>query len=781
VSTSSLDDEEWSAERMQLVPTLLQLAGFVKDSIPVTSTYSEVDVVDWKPLGDHPLVLAWDICVACDAQLVWRNGGVVACSELTILTAYLLARHLRFFHPDLKVNVLFKVEGWMLSTTALPANHFLCRRIAAFVRQHDDRDEEMCSLFERAANEKRWDVVLATANRYGSHAKAAYFCAHGGNLELLEYCLWTSECGLSSFFSSSSSPLTLAVAAAVASAADRRGANNAHGHLLGGLFDGEVPLHWAASGGSVEAVEYLLRRNPLDVNAVSCSGRTPLYMASIRGHANVVAVLLEHGADVNVKVARNHGSTPLIAACSHGHLAVAELLLAHRAINLHGVTTKGRSALHVASADGWLDIVKLLVLNKASLNLADDEGRTPLLGASRNGHFGVVRHLLEHGADENCHDMYRQTPLFIASEHGHAEIVRLLLLSHKVDVNVTTVKGCTALMAACIGGHLKVIGWLLDFEADVNDSDDTGKTALHYACQSGSLDAVQHLLRTGRAERDVADANGETPLFIAAASGHVEIVEYLLFKKASVNTRSKEGATPLFAACRAGHLRVVTALINAGADVNAACLCEEDANAGLLAPFQGFTPLLIACFENRVEVVKFLLDNNAVGVNLGAVTKDGWTLAMLAAARGNLECLQVVPSPMLTLATMEGLTAVHIAKWMGHEDIFRFLVDEQGCSLDGSLSHPLWQCNAHDKCSLEVTGKTFAWQASFQCHTCWSKESACCICSACARTCHQGHKLGPGRLHFMFCDCHDERKCKLHSGTSAPPTFAINTYKMTSH
>jgi hypothetical protein len=136
---------------------------------------------------------------------------------------------------------------------------------------------------------------------------------------------------------------------------------------------------------------------------------------------------------------------------------------------------------------------------------------------------------------------------------------------------------------------------------------------------------------------------------------------------------------------------------------------------------------------------------------------------------------------MLTLATMEGLTAVHIAKWMGHEDIFRFLVEEQGCSLDGSLSHPLWQCNAHDKCSFEVTGKTFAWQASFQCHTCWSKESACCICSACARTCHQGHKLGRGRLQFMFCDCHDERKCKLHSGTSAPPTFAINTYKMTSH
>jgi ankyrin repeat protein len=712
-------------QRLQLVPTLLQLAGFVKESIPVTSLFSPFDVIDWKPTGNHPLVIAWDICITDDPNLVWDYGRIVSCSELTVLTAYLLAKHIRLYHADLKICALFTAErlktglGDMFSS-----DHFLSKRIKAFVRQEDDKDEEMCSLFGRAMKERRWDIVLSTADLYDSHAKAVFYCARGGNLDLVKYCLWVCE--------------------------SRRGGDGDSSHgdsSQGPVFDGETPLHWAARGGALDVVKFLTQRRPADVNASSSSGRTPLYKASTNGHVDVVMYLLENGADVGAR--RDTGSTAFIGACNNGHLAVVQRLLQSQ-VDVNAGTRAGETGLHFASWNGFVDIVKLLVLNGANVNVADNEGRTPLIAACEDGHLDIVKILLENGADGDCRDKNGLTPLCVASACGRVEIVRLLL-DLKVDVNSLTIHGVTALMLACMGGHVKVIDLLLDFGGEVNVVDCYKKSALHFACVHGIVDAVQHLLWRG-ADYHLVDVDGESPLSLSCAAGHVEIVKYLMLRGAQVRTHLAGGPTPLFLASRAGHLEVVKILVHAGAELDAP-LCEEKASL----PFLGFTPLLIACFENHANVVKYLLDTKA---NVECVTRDGLTLAMLAAAVGNLDCMQELPRHMLTQSTKEGLTALHIAEWTGQEATVRFL-KAQGCVAAEGIPHSLWQCHVKNMCSCEITGKGFAFQASFQCLTCWSKESLCCICSACARSCHKGHKLTPGRLQSMFCDCADEKRCIL--------------------
>jgi len=117
----------------------------------------------------------------------------------------------------------------------------------------------------------------------------------------------------------------------------------------------------AAKKGDAPAVRRLLGHDQSLVRARDKDGSTPLHCAAWNGHADVAAILLDAGADINDHNQNGHwGTTPLHAAAHGDQKQVAALLIARgadlRAKNLNGRTPLGETTVHNARA-----VAKLLM------------------------------------------------------------------------------------------------------------------------------------------------------------------------------------------------------------------------------------------------------------------------------------------------------------------------------------------------------------------------------------------------------------------------------------
>ncbi|KAI0288083.1 ankyrin repeat-containing domain protein [Russula brevipes] len=117
-------------------------------------------------------------------------------------------------------------------------------------------------------------------------------------------------------------------------------------------------LHNAVRNEAVE-IGRLLLQNKADVNARNDKDQTPLHIASIYAKRNpdIVRLLLEYGADVNVQSASN---TPLRLASAHGNLETVRLLLGHGA-DVHIRGKRDMTPLHIATERGHDANARLLL------------------------------------------------------------------------------------------------------------------------------------------------------------------------------------------------------------------------------------------------------------------------------------------------------------------------------------------------------------------------------------------------------------------------------------
>jgi len=107
-------------------------------------------------------------------------------------------------------------------------------------------------------------------------------------------------------------------------------------------------------------VKKLFSISDLNLRA-SQHGQTALMLAVSHGRLDMVQLLTEAGADLNIR--DEDGSTALMCAAEHGHLEIVKVLMQHPDINIGATDNDGLSALSVAMEAGHRDIGVLLYAN----------------------------------------------------------------------------------------------------------------------------------------------------------------------------------------------------------------------------------------------------------------------------------------------------------------------------------------------------------------------------------------------------------------------------------
>jgi len=298
-----------------------------------------------------------------------------------------------------------------------------------------------------------------------------------------------------------STPLHVAIQDGNAEAARLLLEHGADVHALGDNHS--TPLHFASKHGNAETARLLLEHGA-DVHALDNNHATPLHFLSQHGDDGTARVMLEHhGAIVDAR--DDEDSTPLHVALECGNVKVARLLLEHGA-NIHVRNKKDQTPQHLLSTtwsdktlDDDIDTIRFFLGHGVDVDAVDNNYSTLLHIASYNGEVEVVQLLLECGANINARN-----------KEGHTPLHRVLV---KLEDGART-------------SFFDTIQLLLDHGADVDALDDAQSTPLHVASKYGSAKATRLLLERG-ANVHLQDNEGHTPSQVASAKGHEKIARLL--------------------------------------------------------------------------------------------------------------------------------------------------------------------------------------------------------------------------------------------------------------
>ncbi len=284
----------------------------------------------------------------------------------------------------------------IMKNTTLTIHQAVRRMGVACVKEMMDGDPGLLE-----ARDSQGRTPLLVAAYYGRAAIARLLIERGANLEALDY--------------HEHSPLIWAVChnhPSVVRLLIDHGAN-----VNGKGYSDVTPLHEAAWHGNLRLAKLLIEKGA-DVRAVNVKGHSALnYGCEDTGSADVVALLVDRGADVNGP------DFPLRAAVSHNMLEIAQVLI-ERGADVRAVDPGTDTALHYAACCGALECVNLLLDAGADVNARNELGSTPLAEALSQYEEGeeYLREFPSQGDEDisefrNRLDIHRRA-IEVLREHG---------------------------------------------------------------------------------------------------------------------------------------------------------------------------------------------------------------------------------------------------------------------------------------------------------------------------------------------------------------------------
>ncbi|XP_075788487.1 protein phosphatase 1 regulatory subunit 12A isoform X4 [Pelodiscus sinensis] len=251
-------------------------------------------------------------------------------------------------------------------------------------------------------------------------------------------------------------------------------------------FDDGAVFLAACSSGDTDEVLRLLERGA-DINYANVDGLTALHQACIDDNIDMVKFLVENGANINQP--DNEGWIPLHAASSCGYLDIAEYLISQGA-HVGAVNSEGDTPLDIAEEEAMEELLQNEVnrqgvdieaarkeeerimlrdarqwLNSGRINDVRHakSGGTALHVAAAKGYTEVLKLLIQAGYDVNIKDYDGWTPLHAAAHWGKEEACRILV-ENLCDMETVNKVGQTAFDVA----DEDILGYLEELQKKQN-------------------------------------------------------------------------------------------------------------------------------------------------------------------------------------------------------------------------------------------------------------------------------------------------------------------------
>ncbi|XP_052802681.1 rabankyrin-5-like isoform X2 [Mya arenaria] len=540
-----------------------------------------------------------------------------------------------------------------------------------------------------------------TGDLYGEDSFAAQLLRHGSNPNATEPDSGDSVLHSAAWASNEKAAIFLATHGARPNLANNKG---------------ETPLHIACEKGLTELVKILLDKggNPNaqtkkvessmsglpseflpEGETTPVSQQTPLHLALLNGHSDIVNVFLQFKLEAaqstennkiipNFNVKDSEGQTVLgLALWSHVYEEAGRLLGA--GANINERNTEGMSLLHQAIEKQDISGALFLIEHQADIALKTTENQTPLQHAIERHLPVVVEVLCQRGVDMNITDDKGNCPLWQALDSGQEDIAHTLvkhgcdvdlwlpgpgdcrqsLLHRAIDENNESV-ACFLIRSNCDKNSPRRPGPNGEGGEEARD----GSTPLHQACAWGMELVVQALMEAG-AEVNTQDIDAKTPVHIAIENQHAVIISLLLSHPGlDLTVRDKNGLTPFAAAMTTRNNKAAQSILN------------REPRAAEQVDNRGRNFLHIAILNKDIESVLFLI---SVHANVTSRVQDSKHLAPLHMAV-DVGSEIIVRNLLLAGAEVNALTnqkqtSLHIASSKDHSVICTILL-ENGVDFD---------------------------------------------------------------------------------------------------
>ena len=170
-----------------------------------------------------------------------------------------------------------------------------------------------------------------------------------------------------------------------------------------------------------------------------------------------------HPDDLSVRRLEQMGIAPsgavLVQYAAQGDLAVVTLLLEAGVSPMDPERIRKVTALHNASSQGHIHIVKYLIARGVNIDAQDWNGVTPLIAACTTGQIEIVKLLLKYKASVDIVPLKAPTALIAAIQAGRLDIVQVLLVAGATP-SLADSFGTTPMEAALTANQAAIVGQL---------------------------------------------------------------------------------------------------------------------------------------------------------------------------------------------------------------------------------------------------------------------------------------------------------------------------------